>query len=235
MSDAEDAPEPWEKQPWETTSAFEAFATYYLGMRSRPRKVSVAYRAYLAAKGATVKPNQEAPGYWMGWSQGKTSKGKIIPGAMSWPNRATAYDQWLKRNIVERRIKRADNAMLEWETIAVLMLTKFKEVIELYDPIKDRVDLLTLMAAMEKFQRVFAAIFGVQTPITVEVGAIGETSKAAGTMTLADRFQAMAQIFDQAVARKDGAGSNVVGAIEDLTEVLQGLGQSPDGEDEEDT
>ena len=235
--DAEDTrPEPWEKQPWESTEAFQAFTTYYLNMRNRPRKIAAAYRGYLAANGKPVKPEQAAPGYWMRWAQGKNTKGQVIPGSMTWKERAAVYDQWLQRSITERRIKRADNAIMEWEALGVLMLTKFKEVIQMYDPIKDRVDLLTLMTAMEKFQRVFATIFGVQTPITVEVGAIGDSAKAASTMTLSDRFQAMAQIFQQAVTRKDQADSgDVADAIEDLTAVLQRLGDGSEGDDEADT
>ena len=236
LHDPEDErPEPWEKQPWESTEAFQVFTTYYLNMRTRPRKVSMAYRGYLAAKGVPFNSKKPAPGNWMRWSQGKNSKDEVIPGSMTWKDRANAYDQWLQRSITERRIKRADSAIMEWEALAVLMLTKFKEVIQLYDPIKDRVDLLTLMTAMEKFQRVFATVFGVQTPITVEVGAIGDSSKAAaGSMTLADRFQAMAQIFQQAVTRKDQAdGEDVTDAIEDLTAVLQRLGDGAEGEDDE--
>ena len=228
----DDRPEPWEKQPWETSQAFYGFTTY---LNAKPRKVAVAYRSHLDAQGKKHNANTPAPSHWLQWSQGKDNKGRRIHGSIPWRDRAQAYDQWLQRRIAEQRIKRGNNVVIKWENITNLLLAKVEEVIQIYDPTKEQVDLLTLINSLEKFHRLSATIFGFQPPITLEVGAIGDAARsAAGGMTTADRLQSMAQIFSRAVTRKDEANAaDIADTLSNLNEMLQGL--RGDDEDEADT
>ena len=235
----EDRPEPWEKQPWETAEAFQAFTTYYLNMATRPRKIAAAYRTYLDAQGQTPDRNRPAPSHWLRWSQGKNKKGARVPGSITWKERAAAYDSWLQRRIAEQRVKRSNSVIIKWETLTTLLLGKAEEAIQGYDPARDDVDLLTLITALERFYRLSASIFGFKTPIAVELGKIGETAEraaAGGSLTIGDRFQAMAQIFSQAASRKeDGLPTQpTAAAMRDLSEMLRDLGDDAEGEDVED-
>lgn len=85
-----DGPKLWEKQPWETVTAFDRFVTFYLS-QTPPRSVDRAYNTYRERKGA--KPASRASGTWRHWSTGRTANGEIISGAYSWPERAAAFDQ----------------------------------------------------------------------------------------------------------------------------------------------
>ena len=235
---AEETVEPWEKQPWESPQAFQAFTTY---LSAKPRKVSIAYRNYLSARGQTYDPTVQAPSSWQRWSRGHNKKNERIPGSKTWLERGAAYDQWIQQRISEQRIKRGNSVIIEWEKVTTLMLAKVGEMVQIYDPTKEKADLLTLITAMEKFHRLSATIFGFQPPIAIELGGIGETAERArtnaGSMPIAERFQAMAQIFNQAATRKDQAGNNgdVADALEDLQEVLQNLGRRAEGDDEADS
>ena len=81
----------WERQPWDTDTSYDRFVTFYLPQRN-PRSVVEAYRRYKRNKGDTKGKILRAPSVWDNWSLGRTPKGKPIPNALSWKERAAAWD-----------------------------------------------------------------------------------------------------------------------------------------------
>lgn len=89
----------WERQRWDTDASFARFHEYYLS-QEQPRSIDDAYRHYYAAaRGLQVGhkrvTQKRAPGQWRRWARGQNGKGKPIPGAKTWEERAAAYDNYL--------------------------------------------------------------------------------------------------------------------------------------------
>ena len=78
---------PWERQTWDTDASFAAFQAYL-----RTRSVPEAYRQKPGKSQA-----KQAPGVWNNWAAAKNAKGKLIPGALTWKQRAAAWDDHLAR------------------------------------------------------------------------------------------------------------------------------------------
>ena len=83
--------QPWQRQPYETDAAFNAFHEFYL-TQGHPRSVDEAYRQY---KGYTKDKQKRAVLSFRRWSQGIKKDGSPIEGGMSWEERARAYDDYL--------------------------------------------------------------------------------------------------------------------------------------------
>lgn len=86
----------WERQPWETPTAYDRFLRFYLA-QDEPRSVDAAFREwYTQAHGLDSGDEQvkrkSAPGTWRNWSLGRKWNGQ--PKAESWPwrDRADAYN-----------------------------------------------------------------------------------------------------------------------------------------------
>jgi len=89
-----DEPKPWEMQPWDTPRSFRAFREFYLA-QDPPRSVSEAYRRSRFKRGIVDPKNKPASGRWQYWARGQDNNGKPIPGALSWEERAVAWDKHL--------------------------------------------------------------------------------------------------------------------------------------------
>ena len=204
MSEEEAKPRPWEKQTWETSVSFHAFVTYYIN-QSPPRSSRAAYARYQQDNGKKAKSSGGTPGYWNRWVQGRDVNGVKIPGALSWQERAGAYDAWLQDRVTEERIKRSARISVQWEDVTSALFRKFKTVVEAYDPTIEGADLMTLVSAMEKLYKVSSVVFGFQAPMVLELGKSGEAAakrKALeSNLTVADRLQALADIFQKAAER----------------------------------
>ncbi|MDI6769751.1 MAG: hypothetical protein QMD04_08750 [Anaerolineales bacterium] len=87
-------PKPWEMQPWDTPGSFRAFREFYLAQEP-PRSVNEAYRRARLKRGILETRSKVAPGRWQYWSRGQDNDGKPIPGALSWQDRANAWDKHL--------------------------------------------------------------------------------------------------------------------------------------------
>ena len=91
---SEERRQPWERQDWETATAFARFQCFFLP-QEQPRSVVEAYRRYRRSKGATeeqVARIKQVPGTWFRWAYAKDKDGNPIPGAQTWAERAQAYD-----------------------------------------------------------------------------------------------------------------------------------------------
>lgn len=93
MSD-DQQPKPWEMQPWDTPGSFRAFREFYIA-QDTPRSVSEAYRRSRLKRGIIDTHRKNAPGRWRSWSRGWDAEGKSIPGALTWEERADAWDKHL--------------------------------------------------------------------------------------------------------------------------------------------
>lgn len=115
----------WERQPWETGAAYQAFKDYYLPEKE-PGRLIKAYRTYWKEKqhktgskparkgGSTVhvdsrKEPTAVSGLWNSWARGHTSNNEPIEGSKTWAQRAAAFDAYIAQielqRLAERRAK----------------------------------------------------------------------------------------------------------------------------------
>lgn len=94
MNDEETRREPWERQNWESGTAFRAFREFYLS-QDPPRSIDEAFRRYRRQRrGITEAPNKRCPGTWRRWSLGIDRDGvKLDENVRTWIERADAWDQ----------------------------------------------------------------------------------------------------------------------------------------------
>ena len=118
----------WERQTWDTNASYKAFKDYYLAAEGPGRLIN-AYRAYRremrrerGANEARRKKITAVPGSWSNWSRAKDRNGDSIPGAVTWEQRAAAFDKHLvakelaqlaerKAKNKEARLRLAEGAM----------------------------------------------------------------------------------------------------------------------------
>lgn len=104
----------WERQPWDTDKSFFVFHIYYLPQEP-PRSLNEAYKAYRFQSGVKQVPKR-APGVWQKWYRGENSRGKKIPGAANWEERANAWDDHQAHADMEEWEKRRKQVReLDWE------------------------------------------------------------------------------------------------------------------------
>jgi len=117
---------PWERQPWDTAASFEAFQVY-LKVRSVPE----AYRTKTGRKAA-----KNAPGYWNLWSVARNYASEPIPGALTWAQRAEAWEDHLHQLELQKwEQRRLEHKESGWE---------------LSKKLKDRVDRMLMFPISEQ-------------------------------------------------------------------------------------
>lgn len=119
------SPLSWERQPWETAKAFDAFQRFYLPLPLKERTVVNAYKAYAADKGLALRLQKSkgsifVPGGFKCWSAGIDRHGKRPPGSKTWEQRAkerdTARDRALAEELdAEWRERQKELRRQEWE------------------------------------------------------------------------------------------------------------------------
>ncbi len=100
------SPQPWDMQPWDTSTSFHRFSQFYLAQQPA-RSLVEAYRRYRIGSGSDqdrVQRIKTAPGVWNNWAYGRDSHGQPISGALTWAERARAYD-----------VEQARQAQIEYE------------------------------------------------------------------------------------------------------------------------
>lgn len=126
---------PWERQSWETDQQYIAFQTYR--DMPRPRSVDGAYRIHFASMNGLQASDRSvarkrAVGGWQNWSRGRDWKGKAIPDAQTWEERANAYDTDTERrvqaqfeeNLLQERTQLVRDELADYQ----LQLSKWREV-----------------------------------------------------------------------------------------------------------
>lgn len=108
-------PRPWERQPYDTQATWQYFQLYL--EQDPPRSLLAAYRKWRSRGGSSeARPTKQVPGGWRNVAAGKTSRGKPLPGAMSFEQRAAAWDDHLadieRQKWAERRLQLKEK---EWE------------------------------------------------------------------------------------------------------------------------
>lgn len=94
----------WERQPWDTNASYRAFKDFYLP-ESEPGRLIKAYRRFQRQKGVKKASKNEptkVPGSWSNWNRGCGSDGKPIEGAVSWAERAAAFDEHVDRQQLQK-------------------------------------------------------------------------------------------------------------------------------------
>lgn len=108
-----ETPVAWERQPYDTAKSWAMFQLYL--EQDAPRSIAGCYRKWQARKGK--KEARQVPGSFRAIAAGKTSRAEPIPGALSFEERARAFDDYVteleRRKWVERRLKLKEQ---EWES-----------------------------------------------------------------------------------------------------------------------
>lgn len=139
----EAAPKLWERQPWDTAKAYDAFTYYYL-MEPHERTLAAAYKAFATKHNIPIKQRKDAPGsvdvplVWRYWCAGTAAnwqrpQGTAWENALPWRERAAAYDRMVASEIeAEWRSKQKELRRQEWKMGQALiergesMLTQFQ-------------------------------------------------------------------------------------------------------------
>lgn len=116
----EEKPAAWERQPYETPAAWAYFRIYL--EQDPPRSINAAYRAFKARKGHETARAKQAPGSWRAIANGKRQNGEEIPGAMTWEQRAAAWEDHLD-NLDRQKwaARRRELKEKEWEAGSALL------------------------------------------------------------------------------------------------------------------
>jgi hypothetical protein len=118
---------PYERQPYDTPAAWAYFQLYL--EQDPPRSINEAYRVWLARKGRKLARKIGAPGSWRNLSTGKAPSGNPLPGALTWAERAAAWDDHLaaleRNKWVERRLALKEK---EWD-IGEKLLEKAEQML----------------------------------------------------------------------------------------------------------
>jgi len=129
LSSQPDGPaHPWQKQPWESTTAFKRFTEFYLTQQP-PRSLAEAYRRFRLKSGldpAQARCIKYAPAAWKNWAYARDTYGRPIPSALTWAERAAKYDFHLveKQLQEEEQVwaeRRAARREAEWTTGEALL------------------------------------------------------------------------------------------------------------------
>lgn len=200
---------PWERQPYDTDASFEAFSLFYFP-QSPPRSVDKAYRTARPrpARFANKPDTRRAASSWRNWSQGRKSDRTRIPGALSWHDRAAAWDDYVLAEFKRKEIKRREKIV---DSFRDLVEEAFREIFAEWSAYQRTGDesLTELTLATRRLWDVAAAAFQVSEPATaVEVGAPGEfEAERAGerlsSMSHAERLELVAKQLLAAKKRRD--------------------------------
>lgn len=122
----------WLKQPWESDKLFNLFNKYYLPQKISPRSLVLAYHEFLINE-KNMSPEEAnkkiVPGNWQRYYQAKDSYGRVIYGALTWEERAQAYDS-VKEEIKDEAIQTQKLTVLDDELRDYhLQLTAWNELL----------------------------------------------------------------------------------------------------------
>lgn len=155
------------KQDWETMTAFRAFSDYYLHQEP-PRNVNEAYRKYyFEKKNKVVKKGKQAPRYFRYWASAKDhKKATKIPGALSWADRAAAYDEYRARAKIRAEAARREKVQNSYFKLIESSIDKLESALKKYVP-KGNESIGELTLAARRIYELASAVYGF-TPKTFE-------------------------------------------------------------------
>ena len=205
---------PWERQPYDTPASWVYFQIYL--ELDPPRSINEAYRIYRARKGKKTARNQGAPGHWRELAAGKDWNGQPIDGALTWADRAAAWEdhlaalerqKWVKRrlelkekewDVGEKLLERAQEMLLF--PVAATMTEDEKTIIM---PAKWTMrDIPAVAAAASKIARLAADMATENVSIDWR-----EEARKAGIEDPDAIYRRLVEHFQAALAGADDAGS----------------------------
>lgn len=120
----------WDQQPWETDLAYMAFFKHYL-MQEPPRRITTAYTTFAAERGFSPRVNKHGhvspPDNFRRWAYGVDShnarpEGSLYENALTWEERAAAYDKMILKELEDQwRARQQGIRLQEWEAGDALM------------------------------------------------------------------------------------------------------------------
>lgn len=134
--------DPWDQQPWEGENAYRAFFQHYLMQENKPRVVQRAYIAYLHEQGKQERRDRSGrvaiPNSFRAWVYGTNKYGERPPGsdyegALSWQERAAAYDKALYAEMEEEWKARQQKVREEEWAVGDKLLTRARDMLERFD------------------------------------------------------------------------------------------------------
>lgn len=132
----ENSKQPWERQPWDTSVSFRRFVDYYLPQQP-PRSVDQAYRAWRAEKHKlpidheSITQRRAMKG-WRRWSLGRNKQDEpIVPNALSWAQRAQAWDDHLAAKLFQALEERKTEILNSGYALYFERIADLKELAEL--------------------------------------------------------------------------------------------------------
>ncbi len=198
----------WERQPWETGKAYEAFKQYFL-TQTGSRSLKEAYKVYLTSIGQAYKG--KVANLWEKWYYGQDRNGIKIAGALTWGQRGSAYDRYTFIQAGLRRANRLADLQDRWYDIVDEAAVKLLDAVRTYEPLAEELKIAQIAAAAR-------TLFDLTTLLTVGHAPIQPVQLLGSEDTLAtvdglpmsakQRLDAVAAILTQAKQRNEAAGVN---------------------------
>jgi len=196
----------WERQPWETSKAYQAFKQFYL-TQAGPRSLKEAYKAYLSSVGQDYKG--KVANLWQKWYYGQDSNGIKIAGALTWGQRGSAYDRYTFIQASLQRASRLADMQDRWYDIADEAAVRLLEAVRTYDPLAEDLKIAQIAAAARNLYDLTTLIAVGHAPIQ-PVQLLGSEDGGATIdglpMSIRQRLDAVAVILSQAKARNEAGG-----------------------------
>jgi hypothetical protein len=204
-------------QKFDTPKSYDGFFLYYFPQKP-PRSVSRAYRMAnpILGKPQGKPDNRQAPSNWRRWAMGQNAKGerkyyrlvepegsiKILP-IPTWENRATAWDESIRRSLFEKKLKEDEELLNDMKTTVKGAWGRLIQAWHQYSPTGSE-SLAELSRASYSLSRTIELVhFGKMAGEHDEEPEDPETETGTPELTDIDRVEAIGDLVQKAISRKE--------------------------------